>query len=778
MSNASDTRSIGDLIRDAGLSALMRKLEALDCKVRGMRCQCPWEGCQDKGPGRGINASISDSGKGKFSIHCFGECGQTGDLLDLIMRVDRIDKAAAIAQLRGQQAAAPARKLAIVPKVPLVDDSKLSPADALRYWNSLARSDPTGEAYLDGRRMTAAHDRGLVRYALETNTAHKEIAARAKGGWRVAMLCSDVLGNARGMQFRLVRPQRNESEPKVLSLTKSNTGTAFFGEPWLIAEAPIVHVCEGMFDTLTVQTWAPPGSCVVGGAGIGSLPKIASELQDNGIGIEGKIFCLYVQNDPKKNISRKNFADLRSKLRALGASCVWIDTPRRYDDVGDWIKGEPLTAWPPAELGNALRQELSATPEAQSLSGPVDPLEVPESLAVTTETSDLATLLYLLGDDDMRAATIGRGDLWRNEMTGRVMFGDAPQSFPEAAVWMRRGLQARRNTATGNGFLKFSKTDVEDAVRAIASRNTRHPVREYLKRLPPWDGVDRTDALVNALEAKASPLADVLLRKWLISCVARVMEPGCQVDTVLILSGPQGAKKSSFFSTLAGGGWHSPSMGDLRNKDSLMVLAKFWMLEWPELEAMLKATPEAVKSFITARIDSYRPPYGHDVIDVPRPSVLVGTTNEDRFLEDPTGARRFWVISVGEWLDLDWVRASRDMLWAQAMAGYAAPGDHRWHLTKDESKTLSASSLERHDTASDDAWYSPIQDWLERQGPTCRPTVAHILVEACDVNLGMADKKSVKRVKAIMKSLGWDGPKPMWVGGKTTRAYEKNGCQQ
>jgi predicted P-loop ATPase len=155
------------------------------------------------------------------------------------------------------------------------------------------------------------------------------------------------------------------------------------------------------------------------------------------------------------------------------------------------------------------------------------------------------------------------------------------------------------------------------------------------------------------------------------------------VDTVLILKGAQGKRKSSFFKALCQQEeWFSdnlPSITHERKDASLHMLGK-WIVEQAEFEGhVARSSVEMMKAFITREREIFRKPYGRAEINMRRPSVLVGTTNSSSFLNDPTGDRRFWVLEIPEahHILLDWVRKNRDQLWAQATSLYKS-GEIWW----------------------------------------------------------------------------------------------------
>ena len=157
-----------------------------------------------------------------------------------------------------------------------------------------------------------------------------------------------------------------------------------------------------------------------------------------------------------------------------------------------------------------------------------------------------------------------------------------------------------------------------------------------------------------------------LIRKWAISAVARAMRPGCKVDTVLVLVGRQGVGKSSFFSAIGGEFFRDTHM-DMKNKDRFLQLHSAWIYEWSELSAIRVADIEDVKSFISSCDDNFRAPYDAATAKHPRRGVIVGSTNKDQFLRDPTGTLRFWPITIRGRIDVALIRRNRDAFWADAL---------------------------------------------------------------------------------------------------------------
>lgn len=215
----------------------------------------------------------------------------------------------------------------------------------------------------------------------------------------------------------------------------------------------------------------------------------------------------------------------------------------------------------------------------------------------------------------------------------------------------------------------FTGQQIYEAVDVVARRRTVHPIRDWLGVLK-WDGVPRLDTWVSTyLGVRQTPYARAVARCFLISACARVLLPGCKVDTVLILDGKQGAFKSTAVHILFGREFVSDTPLEFDSKDRFGSLKGHWCVELAELDGMDRAEANRVKAFLSSSYDDYRPPYGRYVVRVPRQCVFVGTVNPQDYLRDPTGGRRFWPVDVGT-IDLVGLERDREQLWAEARVAY------------------------------------------------------------------------------------------------------------
>jgi predicted P-loop ATPase len=191
-----------------------------------------------------------------------------------------------------------------------------------------------------------------------------------------------------------------------------------------------------------------------------------------------------------------------------------------------------------------------------------------------------------------------------------------------------------------------SPAKINDALTIAFEKHTFHPIKDYLNSLT-WDGVKRVDTLlIDYLGAEDTNYARVISRKVLVAAVARVFNPGCKFDNMLILSGKQGIGKSTLIRKL-GVDWYSDSLTTVSGKEAYEQLQGVWLLEMAEMMATKKADIEATKHFLSKTEDIYRVAYGKRTSRFPRQCIFIGTSNEHEFLRDKTGNRRFWPLDIG-----------------------------------------------------------------------------------------------------------------------------------
>jgi predicted P-loop ATPase len=297
------------------------------------------------------------------------------------------------------------------------------------------------------------------------------------------------------------------------------------------------------------------------------------------------------------------------------------------------------------------------------------------------------------------------------------------------------------------GLKRIARATVRDAIDARARENSFHPIQDWLDSLQ-WDGHRRVNVwMTTRLGAELSPYTQAVGKMFFLSLIARIFEPGCKADHMLVLEGPQGVMKSSACQIL-GGEWFSDSLPDVtEGKDVSQHLRGKWLIEISEMHAMNRAESAQLKAFITRQTERYRPSYGRYEVDEPRQCVFVGTTNKEVYLRDETGGRRFWPVKVGR-IDIDRLADDREQLFAEALYLYRR-GEPWWPDGDFEMIHILPQQESRYEA---DAWQDIIAAYLQTQA---KVTIGQVAKEALMIESARIGTSDQRRIAAIMERLGW-----------------------
>jgi len=299
------------------------------------------------------------------------------------------------------------------------------------------------------------------------------------------------------------------------------------------------------------------------------------------------------------------------------------------------------------------------------------------------------------------------------------------------------------------GLRKLGKDATRQAIGLIAHENAFHPVRGYLDSLQ-WDNVQRLkEWLAGYLGAELNPYSATVGTMFLVSLVARIYQPGCKADHMLILEGAQGILKSTACATL-GGRWFSDNLPDITaGKDASQHLRGKWLIEVAEMHAMSKAEASLLKSFISRTAERYRPSYGRFEVYEERQCIFIGTTNRDTYLRGETGGRRFWPVRATA-IDIGALRRDRDQLFAEAVVLYQA-GTPWWPDKDFERERIAPEQGARYEA---DAWEQPIGDYLQNL-VIQRTTVSNVATEALNIPKSRLGKADQNRISSILTGFEW-----------------------
>lgn len=310
------------------------------------------------------------------------------------------------------------------------------------------------------------------------------------------------------------------------------------------------------------------------------------------------------------------------------------------------------------------------------------------------------------------------------------------------------------------GFTRISDELCFKAIQLFAMANKRNEPRDWLGSIE-WDNKPRISRFFDrALGSLESEYAAAASRNWWISMVARVFQPGCKVDNMVILEGRQGSFKSTALS-LVGGPWYAEITGDITNKDFYQALQGKILVEIGELDSFNKHEVTTIKKVVSTAVDRYRAPYARQPQDYPRQCVFVGTTNEKHYLRDSTGARRFWPVATTK-IDVKYIQKNREQMFAEAVSLYKAKAS--WHK-------MPASALEEQESRREwDEWEGVISEWLAKNDKT-ETTVAEVARYALDMDMERINRQSQNRIAKVLRILDWESGKQKKLGGKTVRPW-------
>lgn len=331
-----------------------------------------------------------------------------------------------------------------------------------------------------------------------------------------------------------------------------------------------------------------------------------------------------------------------------------------YKAMMDFIQGDKETR---LTLGRERKQEALEDFADDDGDGWLAALEVDKTGDIKNSLNNV--LLILQHDRDLLPIVF-------NQMADNLEIkGEVP--WKRQGKFWRDADDAQLEAYLSQTYAEFSKAKILSAITKVADDRAYHPVREYLARLPEWDGRPRLDTLLtDYLGAEDKDYVRQVTRKTLCAAIERVRHPGCKFDTVLVLCGPQGIGKSTLISKI-GGDWFSDSLNlaDTRDKTAAEKLQGYWIIEIGEMAGIGSAGVKTLRTFITTQDDRYRASYGRRVSSHPRQCILIGTTNsEEGYLNDVEGGRRFWPVTtpcIGVKKVWDITQEEIDQIWAEAV---------------------------------------------------------------------------------------------------------------
>jgi putative DNA primase/helicase len=534
----------------------------------------------------------------------------------------------------------------------------------------------------------------------------------------------DILPSMRG---RLTTPHTTlwicESIIKADSLN-----SVFMEEGNAVMAANVAVAINGVYGWRTSQTYDDKKSTV-------PLPELSEiPIKNRQIVI---CFDSDIKTNPKVKLAAITLADYLSAKEATSVSFCILDSDGKIG-IDDFIRDGKT--W--QDIQNCL--EPVPTKEKRGAD------EKKLHFTTNEDESPISNISNVL-----LAIRKGKGfdDTYKDLFTEQVIFKGNPikdSDAPSACEFLERTY----------GFKSVRKDIMSDAIDLVANENKRNTLTDYLNGLQ-WDGIARIEqSFVYLLGAEDTEYNASISKNFWLMLAARGLFPGCKCDNMIVIEGKQGDKKSVFLKTI-GGKLFKEVRSAMSSKDFCHEISGTWIASIAELEAMKSSKSiESIKAIITTDSDHFRPPYGRNVIDRPRQCIFVGTTNQDEYLNDITGNRRFWPV-ISTKIDIEETKIIKDQCLAEAVK-LIKDGDP-WWLVPETAKDEQLQRLEH------DEWMGRVEDFVSRRNDSSEFSSAEVWTEESGFGRHLADygKSEQMRVAKCLTKLGFtkstDSGRKFWA---------------
>jgi putative DNA primase/helicase len=475
---------------------------------------------------------------------------------------------------------------------------------------------------------------------------------------------------------------------------------------------------------------------------------------------------IWPDNDEPGSQASAKLAEVLSRVAKRIRVIVPTDVPTGWDiadAIADGWDAKKITTWATAHI----KTVTIPMPVAVLAESPT-PIQRSESLP------DAAPATYLEAGVEQESAVVNWGSLGLDcaqggvphptianvslilqahpAMRGRVWYDE----FTAKVYHTLRGAEREWTDADDTDLTvriqqsmrlpKFGIQLVQQGVEHAARQLARNSLTDWLGSLK-WDGIERLDNwLVDCLGCERNEYTTAISNNWPISMVARGYVPGCKVDTMPVLEGVEGLHKSSFLEVL-GDPWYGSLPTAFGDKDFLQAIQGRWLIEVPDMTGFTRRDHSHIIATITIRKDIYRASYGRRTVEHPRTAVFAATSNNDDYLQDTRGIRRYWPIRC-QAIDLDILRAQREQVFAEAVLKYRSGA--KWY------EMPATAAREQLDRSAPDLWTDRIMQYAdELVARRLNVTSERILIDAIELPRSKHTDAEKRRIARIMRENNW-----------------------
>ncbi|WP_296596628.1 VapE domain-containing protein [Phenylobacterium sp.] len=320
---------------------------------------------------------------------------------------------------------------------------------------------------------------------------------------------------------------------------------------------------------------------------------------------------------------------------------------------------------------------------------------------------------------------------------------------------------------------KIGRELMRDALTKIARERRFDSANEWLRSLPDWDGVERIERFwPDYMQTDDTPYTRALgLYTWTAQA-ARVLDPGCKVDMIPVLVGPEGVRKSTAVRLL------SPSseyFGEFSFHEDDKELARKMrgklVGELAELRGITARDGQAILAWITRQEEEWNPKFKEANTKLKRRLLFYGTTNEQDFLQAHMGLRRWLPVMINSPIATGAIQRDLHQLWAEARDRYWAEGI--------ELEVEQLAKAERASYEYTDPWHDQIAKWLDEDvhgdghltpRASGKLRTEDVLVECCGMERSKIRKADQMRIAAVLSALEMVRVQK-WVGGRNQKVW-------